>query len=336
MSEESTAPEDKRIYEASQALRGASLNSVRELIAQLAPTDVPILIAGETGTGKEVCAQLVHQYSLRVDKQFIPVNCAAITETIAEAEFFGHEKGSFTGATSQRLGLFEQANRGTIFLDEITEMRSDIQAKVLKALDTNRIRRVGSSTEVKVDVRVISATNRDISEALERGTLREDLYYRLKVGCIHLPPLRERGDDIYELAQFFLDISKSAYRKSMPRIVLGNSALQLLKEYHWPGNVRELKSAIDIAVICSNGKEVLEREDIEQCMHSFQNGQSSQQYMRALESMVRGGIQLHELLSLFCEAAVRVSGGNKSDAAKIIGTNRNTLYNYLRYKSRHE
>jgi transcriptional regulator with GAF, ATPase, and Fis domain len=218
------------------------------------------LITGENGTGKELVARAVHKKSLRKDKPFIEVNCAAIPNELIESELFGHEKGSFTGAVSQRIGKFELANKGTIFLDEVGDMSPQAQAKVLRAIEDGKIERVGSGKKIDVDVRIISATNKDLLEEIEKNNFREDLYHRLNVIPIHIPPLRERKEDIPILVEAFSKEITTRHKK--PPVKFLESAMKLMQEMSWSGNVRELKNMIERIIIIIDKKEI-ERNDLE-------------------------------------------------------------------------
>jgi transcriptional regulator with PAS, ATPase and Fis domain len=214
-----------------------------------------VLVYGESGTGKELVARAIHDRSPRKDKAFLAINCAAIPEALIESELFGHEKGSFTGASSRELGIFEAAEGGTVFLDEIGEMNISLQAKLLRAIQEKEIRRVGGKVNLPVDVRIVAATNKDLEIEIKRGTFREDLFYRLNVIRINLPPLRERGGDIATLADFF--VKKYAAATGMPVQGLSKPALKLLLNYSWPGNVRQLESFIERGVLMAEGSFIL-------------------------------------------------------------------------------
>lgn len=221
-------------------------------IDRIAKSNASVLISGETGTGKEVVAQLVHSHSLRVNCPFIKVNCAAIPETLIESEFFGHEKGAFTGALNKRIGRFELANGGSLLLDEITEIPSSLQAKLLRVTQEQEFERVGGSKSVKVDVRLISTTNRDLKDAIANKEFREDLYYRLNVIPIHLKPLRERKEDIIPLTHYFID--RICYDSHREKKSLNQAAQQKLMHYSWPGNVRELSNVIERAIVMNQNQ----------------------------------------------------------------------------------
>ena len=236
----------------SAGLIGSShgLLEVMNHVQQVAMTDASVLILGETGTGKEVVVQATHKLSLRKDQPLIKLNCAAIAENLVESELFGHEKGAFTGALTQKIGRFELADQGTLFLDEIGEMSMDVQTKLLRILQEGEFERVGGTTTIKVDVRIIAATHRDLPECISAGRFREDLFYRLNVFPIQIPPLRERIDDIEPLAQHFLHHYAAKFNKPVKTIPV--TVIKTLKTYHWPGNVRELQHLIERAVILSS------------------------------------------------------------------------------------
>ena len=227
--------------------RSNKMREVFEMVDQVSKSDATVLIRGESGTGKELVASAVHYNSPRAGCPFVKVNCAALPETLVESELFGHEKGSFTGATDRRTGKFERANSGTMFLDEIGTLNLGAQAKILRVLQEKELERVGGQRTIKVDARIITATNKQLEKALEEGTFREDLYYRLNIFPIYLPPLRERKTDILLLAEFFLEKYSNKYRKDVRRI--STPAIDTLMRYHWPGNVRELESCIERALI---------------------------------------------------------------------------------------
>lgn len=246
-----TSPISSRSVHADSSIIGTStaMQEVYELVAQVAPSSATVLITGESGTGKELVARETYRLSARADKPYIKVNCAALPESIIESELFGHEKGAFTGAVAQRKGRFELAQGGTLFLDEIGELAPQIQVKLLRVLQEREIERVGGERPIKVDVRLIAATNRNLEHEVKEGRFREDLYYRLNVFPIHIPPLRERKSDIMLLANYFVEEYSEKNNKTIKRI--SSPALDLLTSYHWPGNVRELENCIERAVILS-------------------------------------------------------------------------------------
>jgi transcriptional regulator with PAS, ATPase and Fis domain len=227
------------------------MQEVYRLIEMAAPSPAPVLILGETGTGKELAARTIHQLSSRSKGPFVAVNCSAIPETLLESELFGHERGAFTGAMARRPGYFELADGGTIFLDEIAEMSPNLQAKYLRVLQDGQVRRIGGHDEVQVDVRVVCATNRDVVKAVQDGAFREDLYYRVNVLTIPLPPLRRRPEDIALLAEAFITEFDEKYGRSVRG--LNEAAVKLLGEHSWPGNVRELRNVIERAVVSCEG-----------------------------------------------------------------------------------
>ena len=234
-------------------LRGRSpaMQELYALIESVARTEASVFITGESGTGKTLIAKTIHDYSRRRNKPFVAVNCAAIAPTLIESELFGHEKGAFTGATQQRRGYFEEAYGGTIFLDEITELPIELQGKLLRVLEENRIRRVGGNSELEINVRIISASNRDPKQAIADGKLREDLYYRINIFPIHACPLRERKPDIPFLAQMFLE--KLCEEEGREHMTLNENVIALMKAYQWPGNVRELRNVVNRALIIAKG-----------------------------------------------------------------------------------
>ncbi|HAW71946.1 MAG TPA: hypothetical protein DCX37_12300, partial [Firmicutes bacterium] len=250
--------EEERRYGLGQIIGGSdAMQRIYRIIERVAPTDAAVLITGETGTGKELVAGALHYLGLKKDGPFIKVNCAALPETLLEAELFGHEKGAFTGATERRMGRFELAHNGTIFLDEIGDMSLTTQAKVLRILQEKEFERVGGNRPVRVEVRVVSATNRDLGALIEQGLFREDLYYRLNDFVIELPPLRERRDDIPLLVQAFLEEFADKYtgRRVTPGVT------KALMRYDWPGNVRELKKVLMNAAIMATS-ETIRFEDL--------------------------------------------------------------------------
>ncbi|HEU4387504.1 MAG TPA: sigma-54 dependent transcriptional regulator [Blastocatellia bacterium] len=230
------------------------MREVYTLTEQVAPNSVSVLITGESGTGKEMVARAIHKLSPRAEQPFVAINCAAVPETLMESELFGHEKGAFTGAAERRIGCFELANNGTLLLDEIAEMPFLLQAKLLRVLEDRTVRRLGSTKEMSVDVRVLAATNKEPLEAVQKGRMRDDLLYRLNVITINLPPLREHRDDIPLLAQHMVDDLSRRHNK--PARLVSPDAMEVLLHYHWPGNVRELRNVIERAVVICDGEEI--------------------------------------------------------------------------------
>ena len=295
--------------------RSKAITQVVEQIGLAAPTNVTVLVRGESGVGKELVASALHHASSRKDGPLICLNCAALSPTLLESELFGHEKGSFTGATERKQGKFEAADGGTLMLDEIGEMNQEIQAKFLRVLEGHPFERVGGQAAIKVDVRVIAATNRDLQAMVADGSFRQDLYYRLNVVEILVPPLRERGDDCLMLAEFFLD----RFNREMGRRIEGltDAARAKLVKYSWPGNIRELKNVIERAVVL-NTKTMIDESDLALVPASVGGVQSSQ-------SSDPVEITIAELEQMHIERVLRHTGGNKSRAASILGIERSTL-----------
>jgi two-component system, response regulator FlrC len=235
-----------------------SMKPVFRLVDQIAPSGASVLITGESGTGKEVMARYIHTHSRRKDKPFVSLNCAAIPENLLESELFGHEKGAFTGAVDRRIGKFEEANRGTLLLDEISEMHPRLQAKLLRAIQEQEIDRVGGTKPIKVDIRLLATSNRNLEKEVEAGNFREDLYFRLNVVSVELPPLRERPQDIEVLSHFFVD--KYCRANGVSQKNLTASALDKLRQYYWRGNVRELENIIHRSVLMANGTDITKDE----------------------------------------------------------------------------
>ncbi|HEV7700952.1 MAG TPA: sigma 54-interacting transcriptional regulator [Pyrinomonadaceae bacterium] len=301
-----------------------------ELALNVADTSTTVLVTGESGTGKELIANLIHYNSGREQKPFIKINCGAIPETLLESELFGHEKGAFTDARSQRMGRFEEANGGTLFLDEIGEMSPSAQVRLLRVLQDGEFTRVGGKQVLKTDVRVIAATNIDLEKAIEEGGFRRDLYYRLSVFPISLPPLRTRVEDIHVLVIHFLD----SYKEKTGRFVSGISkeAMRALVNYNWPGNVRELENAIERAVIIASGRQI-ELDDLPDAIGSAANGGFS----HAREARAANGqglaidfpSSMDEIEKRVIEATLDYTGGDKSQAARLLNIGRKTLYRKL-------
>ena len=291
--------------------KSPKMQQVIEVIKVVARSNATVLITGETGTGKEVVARAIHSQSHRHGKPFVALSCAALPESLLESELFGHEKGSFTGAYAQKKGKFEVANRGTLFLDEIGEMSANIQVHLLRVLEEKEFTRVGGNEPIKVDVRVISATNRDMKQAIASGQFREDLYYRLNVVNIELPPLRERREDIPLLAQHFL--KKFAVENQKEIAGFSPETTDFLLRYDWPGNVRELENTIERAVILAQNP-VIEVADLTQ-----QNLMPAHPISPAISLKQ---VEKNHILNVLTE-----TGGNYTEAARILGISRMTLYN---------
>src|SRR5207245_2681681 len=235
--------------------RSESMQNVFKLIGQLSASDATALITGESGTGNELVARAIYHHSQRATQSFLAINCAAIPEDLLESELFGHERGSFTGATTQRIGKFEQCNRGTIFLDEIGDMTPATQTKILRVLQSGTFERVGGNQPIQVDVRVIAATNKPLEQAVAARQFREDLFYRLNVVRLQLPPLRDRPEDVRLLVNYFL--KKFARDQDRPPKSVSTGVIKLLEQYHWPGNVRELENVIQRAIVMAKGDAIL-------------------------------------------------------------------------------
>ena len=291
---------------------------IRTIIQTAAGSEATVLIQGESGTGKEIIANAIHAQSKRSRGPLVKMNCAAVPETLLESELFGHEKGAFTGADKRRIGRFEQADGGTLFLDEICEMQPRLQAKFLRALQEREIERLGSSTAIPVDVRIIAATNRDLKQALDEGVLREDLYYRLNVILLQVPPLRERMDDVPILAMHFL--RKYTAREGSAMSAVSDEAMNVLLGYSWPGNVRELENAIERAVVLGQG-ERLRAQDLPPQVDRRAEDQ---------HPLVPAHLTLEEMEKLAIVQALRLTGGNKSEAAERLGIHRTSLYDKMR------
>ncbi len=297
----------------------AQMRKVYQTIEQAAPTQASVLIWGESGTGKELVAQTIHQLSPRAQMPFVPINCAAIPETLLESEIFGHEKGAFTGASDRREGCFELADRGTLFLDEIAEMTPATQVKLLRVLQEQTFRRLGGRNEQTVDVRVIAATNQNPAEAVKNGRLREDLYYRLNVFAIELPPLRLRKDDLSLLMQSFLAEFNERNHKSVSAI--DAAAMRILEQYNWPGNVREVRNVIERAVILASG-EFIETKHLPPLVTD-----SPDVVKPTME--LEPGMTVEEAERRLILMTLEHTRDNKTRAAEILGISLKTLHNKL-------
>ena len=303
--------------------RSAPIHAMQEIIATVAPTEATVLITGESGTGKELVARALHCASARAEKPLVTVNCAALAENLLESELFGHEKGSFTGADRRREGRFAQANGGTLFLDEIGEMPLTLQSKLLRALQQGEVQRVGAVAAITVDVRIIAATNRDLREEVAQKRFREDLYFRLNVICIEVPPLRDRAEDIPVLAAHFLERFASRNRKNVRGF--SPQALACMLRYAWPGNVRELENAVERAVILCNGDLITERE-----LPLVVTGPAPVDERQPEADASLAGLPLDTVERRAIEETLRQTGDNKSEAARQLGITRATLHNKLR------
>lgn len=294
-----------------------SIRNAIDLAKKVSATDASVLLTGETGTGKEVFAQAIHQASNRNKQNFVAVNCSAFGKELLESEMFGHKAGAFTGALKDRKGLFEEANHGTIFLDEIGEMASELQAKLLRILETGEFLKVGDSKPTKVDVRLIAATNRNLTEEVEKGNFREDLFYRISVFQIQLPPLRERLIDIDVLSNYFLNYFASKMNKRITTI--SKDAMEALKLHGWKGNIRELRNAIERAVILSSGEEIALNDLPLEIQHTAPV--SKHREFSAFE--------LASAEKLHIQKVLNYTNGNKTKTAELLGIALTTLYRKL-------
>ena len=292
---------------------------IKRLSERVAASKSTVLITGESGTGKEVVARYIHQLSPRGQKPFVAVNCAAIPDTLLESELFGYEKGAFTGAVAQKPGKFELAHKGTILLDEISEMSPVLQAKLLRVIQEEEVERIGGKGPVKLDVRIIATTNRDLDEMVEKGDFREDLYYRLNVIPMVLPPLRERVDDIDLLARFFLEKYSEENQRSFNGFTDG--AMEMLKSYHWPGNVRELENVVERAVVIAGDKTLLDTQDI------FLKGRKGRE--KKAGSGITAGMTVKDMEKALILKTLEEVKGNRTRAAELLGITTRTLRNKL-------
>jgi two-component system nitrogen regulation response regulator NtrX len=312
----------KRAVEVRHQMVGESpgLRQVWDAIKRAAPTNATVLLLGESGVGKELVARSIHRNSLRSRERFVQVNCAAIPEELIESELFGHEKGSFTGATEKQIGKFEQADRGTIFLDEVGDMSPKTQAKVLRVLQEGEVERLGSARTIKVDVRVLAATNKDLEQEIERGTFREDLYFRLSVIPIRVPPLRDRREDIPALVKHFADLFSRDNNRRPQRFT--PAALEYLQRARWKGNVRELKNTVERLIIMTPS-EVVDVDDLRDIvrLEAKQTGTDNE----------KGTLREFKETSerAFLVGKLRENGWNISKTAEVIGTPRSNLYKKL-------
>jgi transcriptional regulator with PAS, ATPase and Fis domain len=311
-------PHSEQIVGVSDAMK-----RVLHLIEKIGPTESTVLITGESGTGKEKVARFVHLQSKRAGKPFVAVNAGAIPETLIESELFGHVRGAFTDARERKRGLFEMADQGTIFLDEIGEMPPNLQVKLLRVLQDREFRPVGAESPVTVDVRVLCATNKDLRQAMKEGKFREDLFYRINVFRIHLPALRDRKDDIPFLARFFL---RNAVERTGRTVGgLSDQAWPYLLNYDWPGNVRELENAIEHGVIVAEGPLIMPRdlpaEVIERGVPRLTEGQ---------DDSIPDGLTLEDVEARYIRRAIREEMGSLSDTARRLGISRTTLWRKMR------
>lgn len=301
--------------------KSKAMHDVLELLEKVSRTDVTVLLSGESGTGKEVAAQAIHYASARAEHTFVAINCAAIPATLIESELFGYEQGAFTDASKQKIGVLECAHKGTLFLDEIAELRLDLQAKLLRFLETKTFRRVGGTKDISVDIRIVSASNIDLHQAVDQGTFRKDLYYRLNVVPVLIPALRDRADDIEILLNYFLNLYNKIFHKAVRQF--SAAAIKALKTYSWPGNIRELRNIVERMVALAEGEVVLAEQlpmDI------------------TVESIVKTDIAnqrplKHAVLDFersYIRSVLRFTKGNQVKAAGIMGIHRNALLNKMK------
>ncbi len=324
----------KRAVEVRHQMIGesAALKQVMAAVGRAAPTNATVLITGESGVGKELVARTIHRNSLRSRERFVQVNCAAIPEELIESELFGHEKGSFTGATEKQVGKFEQADRGTIFLDEVGDMSAKTQAKVLRVLQEGEVERLGSARTVKVDVRVIAATNKNLEEEIEKGRFREDLYFRLAVIPIHVPPLRERPEDIAPLVRHYMDYFSRENNVRPKRVT--QAALDALARYRWRGNIRELRNTVERMIIMT-GADTIDVADLPETVRSpsWAGGGPAAGPKPGGEAADAKAGTLREFKEnaerMFLVGKLRENGWNISKTAEVIGTPRSNLYKKL-------
>lgn len=307
--------------------KSAAMEKIIKLATQVAPSDAHVIISGESGTGKEVIANFIHRKSKRASQPFISVNCAAIPEQLLESELFGHEKGAFTGAVAQRIGKFEEANNGTLLLDEISEMDIRLQAKLLRAIQEKQIDRVGGSKPVKLNLRILATTNRDLKKEVEQNRFREDLYFRLNVIHLQLPALRQRKEDVLLFAEHF--VKKYANANGMTPLPLSPRALERLSAYHWPGNVRELENTMHRAVLLASGKAIEDEaivlsEEAEAAPPGIADG-IKEMAMQSLVGRSLEAVERELILGTLSHCL-----GNRTHAANILGISIRTLRNKLK------
>jgi two-component system NtrC family response regulator len=302
------------------------MKDIFRMIEKVARSNATVLVLGETGVGKELVAEALHRNSSRADRPFVKMNCAALHENLLESELFGHERGAFTGADRQRIGRFELANEGTLFLDEIGNMMPSTQAKVLRVLQEREFERLGGSRTIKVDVRLVAATNKNLEEAITRGEFREDLFYRLNVVTVNVPPLRERKEDIIPLATHFIERFAAELKKDVRGLDPG--AVRALKRHTWPGNIRELENSVERAILMTEGRYVLE-EDL-----NLFDGQASSDNVAAMNlRLPPNGIPLDELERQAILEALRINNWVQKDAAKFLGISSRVMnYKVAKYE----
>ena len=293
----------------------AAIKDVLDLVSKVAGNDVTVLITGESGTGKEMVAETIQQLSLRKAKPFLKMNCAAIPSELLESQMFGHERGAFTGAVSRQEGCFERADGGSLFLDEIGDMSMVTQTKLLRVLQEQEFERIGGNTTIKVDVRILAATNKTLLDEIKRGRFREDLFYRLNVVEIHIPPLRERMEDVAEIVEGFIQDFSIKYNK--PDLKISRQALQTLQNFGWPGNVRELRNVIERAVVLSRSSQIESEDFPEKIRQPSAIGGDNPQDDRIYT--------LAEMERMYVKKVLEYAGGNKLKAARLLDIDPKTL-----------
>lgn len=320
-----------------------ALHQVFQILAKVAPTDSTVLVTGESGTGKELLVRALHKNSHRAENPFVPINCGAIPKELLESELFGHEKGAFTHAIKSRAGRFELATGGTIFLDEIGELDLSLQVKILRVLQEKEFERVGGSKTIKTDIRVVAATNRDLEKEVNRGNFREDLFYRLNVIPLDLPPLRERGEDVILLADYFL--SKFCSEKNRPNLELGEETAQILSGYTWPGNIRELENFMERMSILCEGESIDPQDLPEKILNDTNTSiaekkppvQNNNFNWPGIRDMQKKSLGLKEFLDAIetslLKEALDETEGVKNQAAELLGIKRTTLIEKLKKKN---
>jgi DNA-binding NtrC family response regulator len=299
----------------------AEMKRVFDLISKIAQSDATtIFLTGESGTGKDLTAKVVHYQSGRVEKPFMEINCTALPENLVESELFGHEKGAFTDAKAMKKGLFEMADGGTVFLDEIGDMMPGTQAKLLKVIENKSFKRIGGTKDIEVDVRIIAATNKNMAEEVKKGTFREDLYYRLKVIPVELPPLRDREEDIVRLAEYFIDTFNKEFKKNLKG--LSKETKKCFTDYAWPGNVRELKNVIERAMILESEDHILP----EHLPLEMTSQEVMAQNVKGIDIRIPpGGIDIEEVEKELIRQALDTMRGNQTKAARLLNLSRDTL-----------
>lgn len=324
-----TVEDSYQPYRGGSTLVGQSavMQKLFSVINRIAPSDSSVLITGATGTGKELVARAIHEQSPRGNARFVDINCSAIPETLIEAELFGHQRGSFTGALANCCGLFEKASGGTVFLDEVDALNLSAQAKLLRVLQERTVRRIGARTNIAIDVRIISATNCDLTQAVAAGRFRPDLYYRLRILPLHLPELCMRGNDVTLLIDHFLRIK--AERQGVTPRRFTPDAMRALAEYAWPGNVRELENAIEYALAISTSTH-LGVEDLPSELVQTQSASDSDDLKQILQAFMNDALPLAEIEKRYILSVLQQFGGNQVKAAAALGIDRSKLYRRLK------